>query len=916
MSSDESVGSNAKPPFATSVDDVLTAQSTQRDKGRSASEIESLRKEHGWNELQEAPAFPWWKRLLGQFQDLVILLLLVAAIVSGVLHEWSDSIAIIAIVIINGLIGFFQEERAQQALAALRKMARPAAKVIRDGTLASIPAKEIVPGDIVEIEAGDDIPADGRLLASFNLSVQESALTGESVPVSKEADKPLEADTALGDRANMVHMGTVVTAGKGQFVVTAIGMKTELGRIAGLLQVSEPEVTPLQRRLAELGRVLVVICLAIVVVVFLLQWFRKDGRLLDAFMVSVGLAVAAVPEGLPAVVTIALALGLQRMVRRNALIRKLPSVETLGSVNVICSDKTGTLTRNEMTVQEVVTNSDSFTVTGSGYEPEGAFHKTNSQESKEKQEIEPDQEPLLRHVLQIGSWCNSARLQAPNGDKKSWTIVGDPTEGALLVAFAKAGMEDEAAPKVLHEIPFDSNRKFMTKLVETPEDGAMVVSKGAPEVMLKQCKSEWTGSGTIPLSDERRQYWEKANHELASKALRVLAMAWRPAAKDESFEHLEENLSLAGLVGMIDPPRDEARDAIAICRVAGIRPVMITGDHPATAFAIAHSLKLAEDKSAVLEGHAVQGMDDKALAERVEKTSVFARVTAEHKIRIVKAWQSRGAVVAMTGDGVNDAPAVQAADIGIAMGITGTDVTKAAADMVLTDDNFASIVSAVEEGRGIYDNIRKVLQFLLACNFGELLLMFFASLLGWPAPLLTIQLLWINLVTDGIPALALTLEPTEPDVMQRQPRPAKEPILSFSLGLTIVVQGILVGIVALSGFGISKYYWGDNVELARAVSFCALVYDELLRSLAARSNRKTIFQLGWFGNPWLLGTVVACGLLQVVVILTPALRGWFQMPAFDLHHWLLIGVLSLIPITVVEVAKLVMQMVGKDKQTA
>ncbi len=915
MSSNESVTTNETPPFAMSADEVLRAHSTHREKGRSTSEVESLRNEHGANELQEAPAFPWWRRLLGQFQDLVILLLLVAAIVSGVLHEWSDSIAIIAIVVINGLIGFFQEERAQQALAALRKMARPAAKVIRDGTLVSIPAKEIVPGDIVEIEAGDDIPADGRLLTSFNLNVQESALTGESVPVSKETEQPLKPDTALGDRANMAHMGTVVATGKGQLVVTATGMKTELGRIAGLLQESEPEPTPLQRRLAELGRVLVFICLAIVVLVFLLQWFR-EGKLLESFMVSVGLAVAAVPEGLPAVVTVALALGLHRMVRRNALIRKLPGVETLGSVNVICSDKTGTLTRNEMTVQEVVTSSDSFTVTGSGYDPEGEFHKASGSDSKDQQTIELAKEPVLRRVLQIGSWCNSARLQQPEGDQQAWTIVGDPTEGALLVAGAKAGLENNDAPKVLHEIPFDSNRKFMTKFVESSEDGALVVSKGAPEVMLKRCKSEWNGSESVPLSDERRQYWEQANHELASKALRVLAMAWRTASKDESYEHLEENLMLAGLVGMIDPPRDEAREAIAVCRAAGIRPVMITGDHPATAFAIAHSLKLADDKSAVLEGHAVQGMDDKALAERVEKTSVFARVTAEHKIRIVKAWQSRGAVVAMTGDGVNDAPAVQAADIGIAMGITGTDVTKAAADMVLTDDNFASIVSAVEEGRGIYDNIRKVLQFLLACNFGELLLMFFASLLGWPAPLLTIQLLWINLVTDGIPALALTLEPTEPDVMQRPPRPAKEPILSLSLGLTIGVQGILVGIVALSGFGISRYYWGDDVQLARAVSFCALVYDELLRSLAARSNRKTIFQLGWFGNPWLLGTVVACGLLQLVVILTPGLRGWFQMPAFEWHHWVLIGVLSLVPITVVEVAKLVLQWTGADKQAA
>ncbi len=878
-----------------------------RERGHDSASIAVARNEHGWNELQGAPPFPWWRRLLAQFQDLVILMLLGAAIISGALHEWSDSVAIIAIVILNGLIGFFQEERAQQALAALQKLSRPQAKVIREGALTLIAARELVPGDIVEIEAGDDVPADARLLTAFSLSLQEAALTGESVPTAKEAEAILAADTSLGDRRNMVYMGTIAAAGKGRALVTAIGMHTELGRIAGLLQQIEREPTPLQRRLAELGRVLVTLCLGIVFVVFMLQWFRQ-GNLLEAFLISVGLAVAAVPEGLPAVVTVALALGLQRMVRRNALVRKLPSVETLGSVTVICSDKTGTLTRNEMTVQEIVTAEDRFHVTGSGYAPHGKFLRLNGKTPGSTDELEaPEKHVALRRVLQIGGWCNNARLQPPESAEQSWSVVGDPTEGALLVAFAKAGMLGNLpTPRVLHEIPFDSARKFMTMLLESPEEDTVVFTKGAPEVLLAHCQREWVGTQAVPLTPERREFWSRANTDLASQALRVLAMAFRPARSGEPHEDLESDLILAGLMGMIDPPRDEARAAIAICRSAGIQPVMITGDHPATAFAIARALHLTEDESAVIEGHRLETMNDDELRERVPHTSVYARATAEHKIRIVKAWQARGDVVAMTGDGVNDAPAVQAADIGIAMGITGTDVTKSAADMVLTDDNFASIVSAVEEGRGIYDNIRKVLQFLLSCNFGELLLMFLASLLGWPTPLLTIQLLWINLVTDGIPALALTLEPTEPDVMQRAPRPANEPILSHSLGLAIVAQGLLVGCVSLLAFAVSHYYFQDSLEQARAVTFCVLVYDELLRSLSARSNRKTVFGLGWFGNPWLLGTVVVCGLLQACVILTPGLRGWFEMPPNDTRHWVMIAVLALVPITVVEVTKLVL----------
>lgn len=905
MSSTKTNSVSASLPHAISAEDALRAYGMSREQGHSSASIAAVRAEHGWNELQEGPPFPWWKRLLGQFQDVVILMLLGAAVISGALNEWSDSLAIVAIVILNGLIGFFQEERAQQALAALRKISRPQAKVIRDGALTTVPARELVPGDVIEIEAGDDIPADARLLTAFNLGVQEAALTGESVPTAKDSEAILAGDASLGDRRNMVYLGTIVASGKGRALVTAIGMRTELGRIAGFLKQVEPEPTPLQLRLAELGKTLVALCLGIVFVVFLLQWFRQ-GKFLEAFLTSVGLAVAAVPEGLPAVVTVALALGLQRMVRRNALVRKLPSVETLGSVTVICSDKTGTLTRNEMTVQEIVTGDGRFHVTGSGYAPRGNFlrHSTGTASDADTLQ-EPAKDVALRRVLLIGGWCNNARLQPPESAEQAWSVVGDPTEGALIVVFAKAGLMGElSTPRVLHEIPFDSTRKHMTILLDSREEGTVIFAKGAPEVLLAICQQEWVGTQAVPLTPERREFWLRANAELASQALRVLAMASRSARPGESHSDLESGLILAGLVGMIDPPRDEARAAVATCRAAGIRPVMITGDHPATAFAIARSLQLTNDESAVIAGPQLETMNDDELRERVLHTAVYARATAEHKIRIVKAWQSRGDIVAMTGDGVNDAPAVQAANIGIAMGIAGTDVTKAAADMVLTDDNFASIVSAVEEGRGIYDNIRKVLQYLLACNFGELLMMFFASLFGWPSPLLTIQLLWINLVTDGIPALALTLEPTEPDVMQRPPRPANEPILSRRLGLAIIAQGFLVGSTSLLAFALSRYYFGDSLEQARAVTFCVLVYNELLRSLSARSDTKTVFELGWFGNPWLLVTVIVCVLLQVAVSLTPGVRGWFEMPPHDMRHWVMIAVLALIPITLVETTKI------------
>lgn len=885
--------------FVADAETVLRTLGVDSQFGLDEARVAALRDEHGLNQLAEAPPVPIWRKLLAQFKDLVIWILILAAIVSGALGEWVDTIAIVAIVLLNGVIGFFQEERAERALAALQKLSSPMARVLRAGAWSSIPAKDIVPGDILEVEAGDNIPADARLLQAFSLTIQEAALTGESVPVEKDADVTLSETATLGDRRNMIYMGTVAASGKALAAVVSTGMHTELGHIAGMLHTHEAEPTPLQRRLAELGRILIVVCLVIVAAIFAMQVLRQ-GDWVEAFMLSVSLAVAAVPEGLPAVVTVALALGLQRMVKRNALVRKLPSVETLGSVTVICSDKTGTLTRNEMTVQELLIGSSLYRVSGTGYTPRGEFRR-----DQEGDPVVVCDEPDLGLALSIGAWCNSARL-VPRGDvDDGWQVIGDPTEGALIVVARKAGIDrSRGGKRVLYEIPFDSTRKAMSVAVQESH-GTTLLVKGAPEVILGKSVSEQYDSATRTLSDARRAEILSVNAEMASRALRVLALAYRPDPPDHHTEDPESNLVFAGLVGMIDPPREEARLAVQKCVKAGIRPVMITGDHPATALAVAQRLGMvgADDKS--IAGHELEAMSDLELAEQVDRIPVYARASAEHKLRIIKAWKSRGQVVAMTGDGVNDAPAIKAADIGIAMGITGTDVTKETSDMVLIDDNFASIVSAVEEGRGIFDNIQKVLQFLLSCNFGEILLMFIASLLGWPAPLLPIQLLWINLVTDGLPALALSLEPPEPGIMDREPRRPNESILSLRLGLAIFVQGTLVGTVGLLAFGLS--YWshpGDD-ERARAMTFCVLVYAELLRALAARSQSLTLIKLRPWTNPHLLLAIAVSGMLQLGIAVFPFTQHVFDVLPHTTFEWAAIVVLALVPMTFIELGKLV-----------
>ena len=902
---------------ALPVDEVLVRLEANQVAGLSTAVAAERLQKVGPNELREAKPPPWWWKVLRQFQELVIWILLAAAIISVAIGEWADAAAIVAIVLVNGLIGYLQEERARQALVALQRMSAPSARVTRDGEMGLVPAGDLVPGDRIELEAGDNVPADARLLMTASLRVTEAALTGESEPVPKQADANVVMTAGLGDRVTMVHAGTVVAAGHAVAVVTQTGMHTQLGQIAGMLEQTEPEPTPLQRRLAELGRLLIIVCLVVVGVIFLIE-LSRGGSLFEVLLRAVSLAVAAVPEGLPAVVTLVLALGLQRMAARNALVRRLPSVETLGSVTVVCSDKTGTLTRNEMTVRELVTSTGRYAVSGSGYDPRGTFTRLPDDGSAPVP-VDPFVEDDLQRLLRIGCLCNNATIQLA-GDTAVWQVVGDPTEGALVVVARKAGIgADHDGPAVLLEKPFDSDRKLMSVVVEH-DPVPLVYTKGAPEVLLARCVAEKQKVGVVPLTTERRQEILAIAAGMADRALRVLAHAWREFEQaGESYtdsvtlegfppatDIVEEGLIFAGFTGMIDPPRDEVRQAVETCRSAGIRPVMITGDHPATALAIGCELRLVDaEADRVFTGADLDSLTDQELTQRVEHVAVYARVSAEHKLRVVKAWQQRGDVVAMTGDGVNDAPAVRAANIGIAMGVTGTDVTKEASDMVLTDDNFTSIVSAIEEGRGIYDNIQKFVHYLLSCNAGEVLLMFVAAVLGWPAPLAAIQILWLNLVTDGLPALALGLEPAEQDIMTRPPRPPRESVIPLRRGLLIFSHGLLVAAVSVVAFWITWRGDSANEAKARTLTFCVAAFAQLFFVIGCRSERKTAFSLGFFGNPYLLLAIILSALLQLAVVMLPGLQSVFQIEQTLQKEWVVVLGLALVPVTIVELAKMV-----------
>jgi len=910
----------AGPPpawHALPVDDVVGLLATDALRGLSADEAAHRLEQVGPNTLVEAPAVPWWRTFLGQFRELLIWILIVAAVIAGAVGDWTDTAAIVAIVLVNAVIGFLQEDRAQRALAALRGMSAPSARVVRDGVTRSIPAAGLVVGDRIEIEAGDRVPADARLVEAFSLSTQESALTGESLPAEKLVGDVQPVGTPLGDRGSLVHAGTVVATGSGAGIVIATGMATEFGRIAGLLERTPPEPTPLQRRLTGLGRILIVLCLAVVTLIFLVEVVRGGGigrivgtgRLADLLLRSVSLAVAAVPEGLPTVVTLVLAIGLQRMARRHALVRRLPSVETLGSVTVICSDKTGTLTRNEMTVMDVVTAGRHYSVSGVGYEPHGDFRADDRGD--------PATDPDLRRLLEIAVRCSTATV-TPAADG-TWGVVGDPTEGALVVAAMKAGLKDQrAVSPTLVEFPFDAVRKRMSVVVGDGAGGRWIFTKGAPEAVLPCCLREASGGEIVPLGDTRRREIMTSATGLAGRALRVLSIAWREMPDAEAFagtpDRIERDLVFVGLVGMIDPPREEAKVAVARCRTAGIRPVMITGDHPATALAVGREIGLAGPASRVVNGVEIDSLDDAGLATVAADSVVYARVSPEQKLRIVRALQRLGHVVAMTGDGVNDAPAVRAADIGIAMGISGTDVTREAADMVLTDDNFATIVAAVEEGRGIYDNIRKFMHYLLACNAGEVLLMLVAAVLGWPAPLAAIQILWLNLVTDGLPALALGVEPPEPDLMVRPPRPLNEAVIPWRRGLEIVIHGSLVAAVCVAAFRIVWQGEDSRLAEARTATFCVAAFAQLLFTIGCRSDRRPGLGPGMFANPALLMAIAVSALVQLAVVMLPPTQAVFEVAAGGPgHHWPFVFGLAVIPLAVIEAVKIVASSVRRMK---
>lgn len=800
--------------FRLTVDEALAEEKVEVASGLSQKEANKRLAEIGKNELPRDEGTSWFELIWGQFNDPLIFLLIFAAVVSAALGEVTDFVVITIIIILNAALGIYQEFQAEQALAALSALQVPLVRVRRDGEVQQISAEELIPGDIVLLEEGDSIPADGRVIESNNMRVEEAALTGESLPVDKNT-KPItsEGKISLGDRHNMLYMGTSVNYGRGVMLVTATGLRTEIGSIASMLQAVEKGETPLQRRLAQLGRVLTIGAICVVVIVFiagLLQGIPAQ----QMFLIAVSLAVAAVPEGLPALVTIGLSLGASRMVARNALIRRLPSVETLGSVTVICSDKTGTLTRNEMTATDLaLPGHEDIRIGGIGYNPEGSFEDENGNP------IDPMKDQAVGRFLKAMALSTNAHLDK-SGDTTN--VVGDTTEGALIVAAEKVGWTREKLEKDLPriaELPFSSERKAMTTFHAVDGSDAqqlfdtqayVSITKGAPDRLIEWASYEHKPEGRVLLSDERRERWFKYTEEMASGGLRVLGVAYRPhenAPKDNLDESIERDLVLIGLVGILDPARPEAKEAVKVARNAGIRTVMITGDHALTAEAIATDLGILEAGQNAITGAQLDEMTDAEISKALDETSAFARVSPSHKLKLVKLLQQKGNIAAMTGDGVNDAPALKQADIGVAMGITGTDVSKGAASMVLTDDNFASIVAAVEEGRAIYDNIRKFIKYLLSSNVGEILVMFAALLAGLKVPLLAIQILWINLVTDGLPAIALGFEPAEDDVMNRKPRAKDESIFAGGIGRHIVVIGILIAVLTLGG-----YLWGYSAN--------------------------------------------------------------------------------------------------------
>jgi Ca2+-transporting ATPase len=896
-------------PFRLTIAQVIASWQTDPHNGLTNVEARARLQRDGRNELPLEAPVPAWKKFLAQFKDVLVLLLLIATVISTALwlleRESSlpyEAIAIFAVVLLNAIMGYIQESRAESAVAALREMAAARAKVLREGTHQVIPAAEIVPGDVILIEEGDTIPADARLIQSTALQTAEATLTGESLPVSKTTE-PLPETVGIGDQANMVFSGTSATYGHGRAVVTATGVHTEVGGIAGMLKDAPPETTPLQIELNRVGKRLglVVVCIAVVMIltIILVEKVWALAALFEVLILGVALAVAAVPEGLPAVVTAVLALGVQRMAKRNAIVRRLAAVETLGSTNIIASDKTGTLTKNEMTVRAIVTAGGRIDFKGTGYSPQGDLVDSTGDILGEL--------PLeIQRVLLVAHHANNSVLQEQDG---RWTVLGDPTEGALLVAARKAGLQSEslhARHQRVGEVPFSSERKLMSTVhADSQVDRLLVFTKGAPDVLIARCTHELVGANHRVLTDSRKAEILQSNDQLASQALRTLAVAARELPADaldtmQVDQNLERELLFLGLIGMIDPPREEAVHAVARAKSAGIRPIMITGDHPKTAVMIASELGIATRESAVVTGTELQKTSDETLRRIVQETSVYARVNPEHKLRIVKALQAGGATVAMTGDGVNDAPALKTADIGIAMGITGTDVSKQAADVILTDDNFATIVAAVEEGRSIFSNIRKFLRYLLSSNIGEVMTMFFGVLLARfiglhsegdavVLPLLATQILWINLVTDGAPALALGIDPPETGLMNNPPRSRREGVLTktmwrgiFLVGTVMAIGTLLVLDASLPGGLIPG---SGDLQYAQTMAFTTLMLFQLFNVFNARSDSDSAF-CGLFQNLWLWGALSLSLALQFAVVYAPFLQKAFSTVSLAPQDWL------------------------------
>jgi Ca2+-transporting ATPase len=914
--------------------EVLAAFATDARRGLNQQEAGARIARYGRNELTGEKATPAWRRFLEQFQDVLVILLLIATAISATLwfieRESAlpyEAIAILAVLLLNAIMGYVQQSRAQQAVAALQRMSAPKASVVRDGAQQSIPATELVPGDIILVEEGNTVPADARLLHSVALQTAEAALTGESLPVTKDA-AAISEEVPLGDQNNMIFSSTSITYGNGRAVVTATGMETQIGRIAKMLNETAVETTPLQKELGRVGRLLGIIVVGIAVVmiatIIVVENVRGFSAILDVLIFGVALAVAAVPEGLPAVVTAVLSLGVQRMAQRNAIVRHLAAVETLGSANVIASDKTGTLTKNEMTVRTIITASGRGNFTGTGYSPEGEIVAEGPGADRSRVAIDGAFRTELRRALAVGDRANNALLQERDG---CWSVHGDPTEGALIVAARKAGLESDALAKRFQrvgEVPFSSERKLMTTThTDAEQDRLLVFTKGAPDVLLERCSHELVGEQATPLDAARRANILERNQELAGEALRTLGVAYRslpPSASEsgEADERLERELVFAGLIGMIDPPRAEAKQAVALARAAGIRPIMITGDHPVTAAVIAAELQVSDGRQ-VRTGAELEKMSNDALRAIVQETSVYARVSPNHKLRLVQALQQTGAIVAMTGDGVNDAPALKTADVGIAMGITGTDVSRQAADIVLADDNFATIVAAVEAGRAVFANIRKFLRYLLASNMGEVMTMFFGVLLaehlGLSArepgtlvlPLLPTQILWINLVTDAAPALALGVEPADADVMMQRPRPRNESVITRSMWVEVLLSGAIIAAGTLLVLDANLPHGfiagAGGISHARTMAFNTLAFFSIFMVFNARSEKRSA-AVGFFSNKWLWGAVMLSLVLQVVVIYVPLLQRAFSTAPLSAREWLVCAAVGSSVLWLREVSKL------------